>query len=131
MPSRPADKTSSPIWENCLVAVGLAAIVVGLLWGKIVPDTSYWSEDDAKAYAEAYDTAHAASSAGSHSHTHSSAGESEGQVDLATARKRVDEWEQRLNRAKSVKGYLGKVIASVGAVVALVGVILLRNAESS
>lgn len=114
-----------------LVAAGLIAVVLGLTWNRVLPKEVYWSEEQAREFNEAYDAAHSLTSHPPHgpgeSHTHD---HSHGSDDLEAARQRLLAAEERLNRAKTMHTYTGRIVSIIGAVLAAAGLALLRRGDS-
>ena len=127
-----------PIAGYAVLTLGLASVVLGLAWKHIVPDSAFWSEQQATEYTEAYRAAHAASSDHDHSHDGSHNGShrggeshadetSEGDS-LAAARERFDQAHAQLEQARDARNYYGLMIAVAGAILACAGLSMLRMA---
>ncbi|TWT74487.1 hypothetical protein Pla123a_33100 [Posidoniimonas polymericola] len=122
-----ANPSRHPIAAYVLVVVGVAAVVIGLLWKVIVPDTAFWSDAQAEQYEQAYAAAHEASihgSAGSHDH-----GDHTEAISLEDAKARFETMHQQLANARAARGLWGKVLSVAGVVCAAAGAWILRAAD--
>lgn len=114
------------------VVVGIALILVGISWKQIVPAKTFWSEEDAVAYAKVAEAAHAATIGDGHDHSHDH-GHSHGEVGLAgsakglTAREEFELARESLIKAKSAHSRWGQYLSALGAIVAFVGMVIVRR----
>ncbi|TWT38229.1 hypothetical protein KOR34_31980 [Posidoniimonas corsicana] len=110
-----------PLLPYTMLAIGIAAVVVGLFWKSIVPDSAFWSEQQAEEYQQAYAAAHEASIHGA----------SEGGLSLDETRANFQAKQQQLATARQARGVWGKIIAVGGVSLAAAGAWLLRASDSA
>ncbi|MCO6045974.1 hypothetical protein NG895_18905 [Aeoliella sp. ICT_H6.2] len=111
------------------IALGIVMVVCGIAWQQIVPDSVYWSEEDAREFTEASDAVHHARSGPDHDHQHSH-GEGEPAADspeLEAAKQRLRKLQGELETAQLARQYSGKVVSIVGVAILLTGAALLRR----
>ncbi|MGI9457996.1 MAG: hypothetical protein ACR2NU_15635 [Aeoliella sp.] len=111
------------------VGLGLSTIIVGIAWHKIVPDRVFWSKADANEYVEAFDAAHSASIRHDQSQPDAHMNGQGDSDDLAAARSRLAQVKQKLDRARDRRDNWGKGSSIAGAVIALLGILILRQRE--
>lgn len=127
-----------------LVAVGIGLIVIGLSWKQLVPAKTFWTEEDAKAYAVIAEAAHAASFSDDHDHSHDhghdhsfNQGVSQGVVHGAgvaadsredkTPREQFELARESLIQAKSAHSRWGQYLSALGAITAFAGMLIIRR----
>ena len=117
---------SKRILAYSLVSVGLVLVVVGLMWNRLVPAEQYWNEQDNEEFVQAYSDAHAASSGHTHDE-HSDEHDDHEPPDLETARQHLSQVQGRLETARTLHDYSGRVISIAGLIFAVSGAALLRK----
>jgi hypothetical protein len=108
------------VFLRLLVVVAASLIALGLFWNRLFPVTSYWTEEQAKEYRDAFYTAHAMQDAIKDGKL---AADSE---QLQAARDRYLQIQRDLNTARIASSRNGNVTFAVG-VLALLSAIALRQ----
>lgn len=128
--AKPANRSRQPVAAYVLVAVGVIAVAVGLSWKVVVPDSAFWSDEQAQAYEQAYAAAHEASIHGSAGgHDHGQEGHAE-EISLEDAKARFADMSQQLANARTARGLWGKILSVVGVACAVAGAWMLRGRHS-
>ena len=99
----PQPPTRARLIGHVLIFTGLVVVALGLLWDRLLPAETYWSEQDAAEYAEAFEAAHNASIGRTgDANEPDAAGDATGD-NLSEAKRRLAEVEQRLTQARSLR----------------------------
>lgn len=112
-----------------LVGLGLVCVVVGLAWQHVVPESAFWSAEQAEAYTEANQAAHAATIV-SDSEGHDHAGHSHEPMTAEERQAKIEQFDQlkqQLETARQRRQGWGRPIAILGAVLAAAGMFGLRS----
>jgi hypothetical protein len=91
-----------------LAAAALGLILLGMAWNSLFPPSSYWSEEKALEYRDAFRAAHAAQDAASHgAHTGDDA-------QVLKTRANYERIQDELNQAQTARGRTGFSLVLVG-----------------
>jgi hypothetical protein len=108
-----------------MVVGGAVLLVLGVNWERIRPPESYWSQDKAEQYVQAFSDVHAAQDHVEHGNN------DPGDGDLDAARERYLTLRQELDRARSTRATTGKALAVMGLVTLLLALLVRNSSDSS
>lgn len=121
---------ATPLALYVLAGAGILMIAVGVAWKHVIPPESFWSEEQSKAYDQAYFQAHEASIGPGHTHSHSDGHEHPTPLDLEEAKERFREAHQALEAARRARDLTGPILTGVGVVLALTGAVWLSRVQA-
>jgi hypothetical protein len=103
-----------------LAAISIGMILLGLAWNSVFPPDSYWSQEKALEYRDAFRAAHAAQDASSHDK------QAAIEAQLKASWKHYEELQAELSEAQKARSRGGKAIVVVGLILLLAAIISRR-----
>ena len=117
-----AQRELAPVIAAVLLITGLALIALGWLWNSLVPSTAYWGPQQADEFV--------AAQADLHAKTHAQEGSrADHAQEFAAARERFDKIRHELESARTARSRTGSILAGIGVLLALAGIVLYFSAK--
>jgi hypothetical protein len=121
-----------------IVAAGVVLILVGLGWKWLFPPKSYWSQEQARQYLDAYTKLHAMQDGQEHgpakgtsketskaaSKAAPDAASNKDTASLAEVRQRYESLKSQLERARTARDRTGIYLAAAGTAIVVIGILI-------
>ena len=101
-----------------ILAAGVGLILLGLGWKQLYPPTSYWSEQQAQQYMDAFTKLHELQDSDEHGASN------QDKVALAAAKENYEKLENQLEYARKAHDRTGSYLAAAGAGLVAIGILI-------